>query len=114
MSQNVDSKLLEHTGRVSEPDKTLTKTTSRKVMKNATLICEVKQGYHPPPLVGQEKALLDEFYARYGVKDKGADEKINALKKTIQARSFFAFGGDETKEMELRANERIFLLQHGN
>jgi hypothetical protein len=61
-----------------------------------------------------EKAILDEFYARYGVTDKGPEEKNKALMKTIQARSFFAFGGGETTEMELRANERIYLLRHGH
>jgi hypothetical protein len=82
-------------------------------MSNATLIAEAKLGHVPAPMTGAEKATLDEFYALYGVTNKGPEEKNKALMKKIQARSFFAFGGEETKEMELRANERIFLLQHG-
>jgi len=68
----------------------------------------------PRPLDPQEKKKLDEFYARYSVLDKGPEEKIQALHKVIQARDFFAFGGGETREMELRANERIFLDEYAH
>jgi len=80
---------------------------------DATLIGNPKSGHVPPPLRGIDKTTLDEFYARYGVADKSPTEKIQALMKVIQARKFFAFGGGETPEMELRANERIYLSQHG-
>lgn len=81
-------------------------------MKEATLIAVAPGTHVPPPLEGKEKTTLDAFYSKYGVLDKGPNEKIEALKKAIQARSFFALGGNETPEMELRANERIFLLKH--
>ena len=80
-------------------------------MKNATLVSTTKP-HTPPALTGNEKTALDDFYRRYGVIDKGPEEKNQALLKEVQARTFFAFGGSETKEMELRANERIYLLQH--
>jgi hypothetical protein len=74
-----------------------------------TLIREPARGHVPPPLTGQDKDILDKFYARFSVTNKSAGEKNQALMKVIQARSFFAFGGGETPEMELRANERIYL-----
>jgi len=78
-----------------------------------TLISEPVPNHTPPTLAGNDKVKLDMFYAKYGVQNGTAEEKIEALKKEIQARSFFALGGEETAEMELRANERIYLLKHG-
>lgn len=65
----------------------------------------------PAPLTGEDKSTIDAFYARYGVTNASPTEKIAVLQKEIQARSFFSLGGNETPEMELRANERIFLLK---
>lgn len=80
----------------------------------ATLISPQTGNHVPPPLTGEDKRILDEFYARHGVTDKSSKEKSQALMKQIQGRTFFAFGGGETDEMELRANERIFLASpHG-
>jgi len=81
-------------------------------MSEGTLIREPKHGHVPAPLTGKDKEVLDEFYARYDVADKSSQEKNQALMKVIQSRSFFAFGGGETAEMELRANERIYLSEH--
>lgn len=81
-------------------------------VNEATLISRPIADHVIPPLAGQEKEKLDELYSRFGVNDKGPDEKNQVLMKEIQARKFFAFGGGETKEMELRANERIYLLKH--
>lgn len=81
---------------------------------NATLIAPPQSvSSKPQPLSKEDSKILNEFYSRYGVVNKDPIDKINALKKENQARSFYAFGGGETVEMELRANERIFLLQHG-
>jgi hypothetical protein len=81
-------------------------------MNEGTLIREPKQGHVPPPLNGDDKKVVDEIYARYSVAGKGPAEKNQALMKEIQSRRFFAFGGGETEEMELRANERIYLSEH--
>ena len=79
---------------------------------SASLACKVEQNFTPPPWEGKQKAILDGFYRRYGVLDKGPEEKIGALMKVIQNRTFFASGGGTTVELELKANERIYLLQH--
>jgi hypothetical protein len=89
------------------------KPNNHETMSEPTLIREPTHGHVPPALAGRDKAVLDEFYGRYGVADKSAQEKNQVLMKVIQSRSFFAFGGGETDEMELRANERIYLSEHG-
>lgn len=81
-------------------------------MSTPTLITSPGQGHAPAPLSASDKAILDEFYTRYNALNHSAEEKNLALMKVIQARNFFAFGGSETPEMELRANERIYLSQH--
>jgi len=77
-----------------------------------TLIAEAVANHTPAPLSDADKRILDEFYAKYQVVNGSDAEKNDALKKAIQARSFFALGGGETLAMELRANERIFLLKN--
>lgn len=67
----------------------------------------------PPPLSSAEQATLNTYYDRFKVADKGPREKIDALQRHIGPRSFFAFGGGETIEMELRSNERVYLLLNG-
>jgi hypothetical protein len=83
-------------------------------MNAATLIATPAANHTPPPLEGNDKKVLDAFYTRYEVINRGDEEKNEALKKVIQARNFFALGGNETIAMELRANERIYLLKHAD
>lgn len=66
----------------------------------------------PPPLSEENQTLLNAVYARFDVLDKDAHHKNEALQKLIQPRRFFAFGGQESIEMELRMNERIYLRTH--
>lgn len=84
-----------------------------KTDDNATLISEIATSHTPPPLAGVEADIINDFYKLYGVSGKGPLEKNQAIQKAIKSRSFYAFGGSETAEMELRANERIYLRQHG-
>lgn len=67
----------------------------------------------PCDLSEGQLVCLAELYVRYGVVGGTPREKIDVLQKEIQARSFFAFGGEETEDMELRANELIYLAEHG-
>jgi len=83
-------------------------------MNNATLICEPIAGHKSAPLASADKKKMDAFYTRFGVLDASPTEKNKALQKVIQDREFFVVGGGETDEMELRANERIFLLNHAS
>lgn len=69
-----------------------------------------KQAVHPEA----DLTTLREFYTTQGVIDKPSRDKIDALKKFIHERSFFAFGGEETDEMELRACEMIYLDFYAN
>ena len=64
----------------------------------------------PPPLSSEEQTTLNLYYGRFKVADKSPQEKIAALQRHIGPRQFFAFGGGETVEMELRSNERVYLL----
>ncbi len=79
-------------------------------MPTSTLVFTPKAGHVPPPLEQKDQQKVDLVYTRYGVAGGQPVEKIQALQKEIQARSFFAVGGEETELMELRANERIYLL----
>src|SRR5580692_8711155 len=78
----------------------------------STLIATPSPNHVPAPLTGKDKKVLDAFYTKYGVMGGEDSDKNEALKKVIQARSFFALGGNETMAMELRANERIYLLKY--
>ena len=66
---------------------------------------------------GAAKAALEKFYADNKVSKEPVARKIVALNLAIEPSSgesrFFAYGGDETEEMELRALERVYLLING-
>jgi len=78
-----------------------------------TLIPQPPPVATPPPLSSSEQGVLNTYYGRFQVQDKGPREKIDALQRHIGPRQFFAFGGGETIEMELRSNERVYLLLNG-
>jgi hypothetical protein len=81
-------------------------------MSDTTLIEQPSPVAKPPPLRPGDQQIIDSVYTRFGVFDKSPAEKSAALQKVIHSRKFFAFGGQENLEMELRVNERIFLRHH--
>lgn len=80
---------------------------------SSTLVDKPSLNHIPEPFLPEEAEALRNFYQLYGAENKSAEEKNQVLMKRLQARSFYAFGGNETPEMELRANERIFLIENG-
>lgn len=61
------------------------------------------------PHAPEAQQHLNDYYASCGVLNSSDLDKISALEKTIGDRDFFAFGGEETDLMKLRASELVFL-----
>lgn len=81
-------------------------------MSEALLVEQPVAVATPPPLNSEDQAKVNMVYKRWEVLGKSSAEKNTAIQKEIQSRKFFAFGGDENIEMELRVNERIYLRNH--
>jgi len=67
------------------------------------------------PLTPEEQQVIDKVYQRFQCLDKSHKEKSNVLQKFIGPREFHCQGESTLSqeafdEMELRANERIYLL----
>lgn len=62
----------------------------------------------PAPLSNEDKFTMDSFYLKMGVYEGTVEKKNKAIQTVIGPRKFIISGGS-TPEMELRANERIYL-----
>lgn len=62
----------------------------------------------PAPLSEQDKFMVDSFYLKMGVYEGTTEIKNKALQTSIGERKFI-ISGESTPEMELRANERIYI-----
>lgn len=67
------------------------------------------------PLDTTEQAIVDKIYSKFGILEGTPEQKSTVLQKFTGPREFHCQGEDklspkEFAEMELRANERVYLL----
>jgi predicted alpha/beta hydrolase len=60
---------------------------------------------------GTGAVALTSFYSNAKVEGKTVSEKVAALEANLGHFGFFAYGGEETEIMKLRAAERVYLFR---